>query len=585
MLYGPLGLWAATGLQLYLAASGIRKSPSSTNVITHELSHFVQEVLNSSTIPGLSLGVVRLADDKTPVVEFAAWGRQTEESAENDLTPDALFALASCSKAFLVTSVGLLMEDYAQGRNMTPLPSAVQAFNWETKLKDILPGEWIIQDRWTESKANLRDAFSHLTGMPRHDYSYRPGDTAAYVVRRMRHLPPAYELREQWSYNNQMFMLGAHIVAKYANMSYGSFVAERIFKPLNMTSTSFSPSEAAKTGRLTQTWTRGVRRVPFWMSDAEDDLFAGAGGAISNVEDMTKWLATLLNGGVNPITNRTIVPASVLTDMTTARAIVHGEAEKDISVVGYGMGWFRMSYKGHDVVWHPGAIPGFSLLVAFLPADHLGAVILANMDDKAEETMSVLQRVIDIALGLPATPPPVENHRTDDSETEKPQEQNAVPADDAKPLPLDLDAYTGHYTNVGYGDITLCSPNSTSSYCAHVLADFAAVDAASGEQHPETRLLAAWPRLWSTHIRMLHIGGNSFRLIFPALFPQGYGWNKTAFEYYDSAVSMGRVEFVVEDGQVRGFAMVTDEVVAEARAQRTSGSIREIGDAWFVRTR
>ena len=163
-------------------------------------------------------------------------------------------------------------------------------------------------------------------------------------------------------------MLGAHVVAKYTNMTYGSFVAERIFKPLNMTSTSFSPSEAAKTGRLTQTWTRGVRRVPFWMSDAEDDLFAGAGGAISNVEDMvgcalfivsdrarnsqpcqTKWLATLLNGGVDPITNRTIVPTSVLTHMTTARAIVHGEAAKDLSIVGYGMGWFRMSYKGHDV--------------------------------------------------------------------------------------------------------------------------------------------------------------------------------------------------------------------------------------------
>lgn len=78
----------------------------------------------------------------------------------------ALFALASCSKAFLVTSVGLLIEDYAHGRNSTPLPSALQAFNWETKLKDLLPEEWAVQDAWIDSKANLRDAFSHLTGMP-----------------------------------------------------------------------------------------------------------------------------------------------------------------------------------------------------------------------------------------------------------------------------------------------------------------------------------------------------------------------------------------------------------------------------------
>ena len=144
-----------------------------------------------------------------------------------------------------------------------------------------------------------------------------------------------------------------------------------------------------------------------------------------------------------------------------------------------------------------------------------------------------------------------------------------------------MDAYTGLYTNVGYGNITLCSPNGTSSYCAHVLSDFAAVDAASGEQQAETRLLAAWPRFWSTHVRMLHISDSTFRLIFPALFPRGYGLNKTAFEYYDTAVSMGRAEFLVEDGQVHGFAMITDEVVAEARAQRASGLVREIGDAWF----
>ena len=88
MSHGQFNSWIATGLQLYLATWSVQKPPSSANVITHELSQFVQEVLNSSTIPGLSLGVVRLTDDKKPVAEYAAWGRQTEESKENDLTPD-----------------------------------------------------------------------------------------------------------------------------------------------------------------------------------------------------------------------------------------------------------------------------------------------------------------------------------------------------------------------------------------------------------------------------------------------------------------------------------------------------------------
>ncbi|KAL1945494.1 hypothetical protein VTO73DRAFT_2345 [Trametes versicolor] len=563
----PSGVTAAAGL-------------APTTVITPDVSAFVEGVLNSSTIPGVTMGVVRLAPaDKQPVVELAAWGRQTEESDGHDLIPDALFALASCSKAFLATSIGLLMEDYVHGRNVTPLPPAVDTFDWDTKVQELLPDEWALQDEWANVKANLRDAFGHVTGLPRHDYSYRPGDTHEDIVKRQRLLPPAWELREQWSYNNQMYMVGARIIEKYAQVPYGTFVTSRIFKPLNMTSSTYSPSAAARTGRVTQTWTRGVRRIPYWFSDEVNTLFSGPGGAISNVEDMTKWLATLLNGGVDPRTNITIVPASVLANMTTSRAIESGVPALDISIVGYGMGWFRQSYKGHDAVWHFGAIPGFSLLAAFLPADNLGVVILANMDEKQDATTSILYRVTDEALDLPRS----DELKLDtqfDAQTPLLQMQDVVepPAD---PLPLDLEAYTGNYTSAAYGTISFCAPTSTSAYCTHVLSAFAPVEAASADTLPAARLYAVWPRVWSSHIRLRHTSGNTFGLVFPRLFPEGYGENKTAFEFYDSVVSVGRVEFEVEGGQVQGFAMITQADAAAARAERTNGAIREIGDAWF----
>lgn len=151
----------------------------------------------------------------------------------------------------------------------------------------------------------------------------------------------------------------------------------------------------------------------------------------------------------------------------------------------------------------------------------------------------------------------------------------------ADPLPLDLDAYTGNYTNAAYGTISFCEPTSTSAYCTHVLSAFAPVEAASADTLPAARLYAAWPRVWSSHIRLRHTSGNTFGLVFPRLFPEGYGENKTAFEFYDSVVSVGRVEFEVEGGQVQGFALITQEDAAAARAERTNGTIREIGDAWF----
>ncbi|KAI0752773.1 beta-lactamase/transpeptidase-like protein [Daedaleopsis nitida] len=577
-----------------LGASQTLMQRAHGKIVTPELSASIKGVLDKASIPGLSLGLVRLGDNRQPVIELTAWGRQTEDAEEDDLTPDALFALASCSKAFLTASVGLVMDDYAHGRNVTPLPDGVTRFDWDTRLCDLLPGQWGLQDEWAESRLSLRDAFSHMSGMPRHDYSYRPGETAAHVLQRLKHLRPAYELREQWMYNNQMFMIGAHLISQLANTSYASFVESRIFDPLNMTSSSFSPYKAAKTGRLTQTWTRGSRRIPFWFPDDVAELFAGAGGIISSAVDMTKWLATLLNEGVDPVTNRTVVPPSVFIETTTAHTVVSGAAMGDLSIIGYGMGWFRMSYRGHDVVWHFGAIPGFSLLVAFLPEDNLGTVLLTNIDEKYDDTLLILYRIIDEALALP--PPAHAPSRAVTFQTSSPARahRTSMQADSAAAdhgqSPLGMDAYAGTYHDAAYGTITLCAPNSTSAECIRVLDDFARVDAVSAPapapssaHRPSLTLYAAWPRVWSTHLRLKQAGGTAFAATAPALFPSGYGRDRTPFEFYDSQISVGHAEFVVEDGEVVGFALVMEEQAAAARARRTGGDVREVGDAWFAR--
>ncbi len=58
----------------------------------------------------------------------------------------------------------------------------------------------------------------------------------------------------------------------------------------------------------------------------------------------------LLNGGVNPATNATVVPKSVIAEVTTAHTIISGRATSpELSISGYGMGWSRESYRGYEV--------------------------------------------------------------------------------------------------------------------------------------------------------------------------------------------------------------------------------------------
>ena len=63
--------------------------------------------------------------------------------------------------------MGILMDDFANGRNSTPLPSSIDSFDWNTKVKDLLPGNWQLHDEWASEKVNIKDLLGHRTGMPR----------------------------------------------------------------------------------------------------------------------------------------------------------------------------------------------------------------------------------------------------------------------------------------------------------------------------------------------------------------------------------------------------------------------------------
>ena len=64
------------------------------------------------------------------------------------------------------------------------------------------------------------------------------------------------------------------------------------------------------------------------------------------------WLQTLLNQGVNPHTGEVVIPASVLTTMSTGISIESGgasDATPEMGPIVYGMGFERSTYQGHEV--------------------------------------------------------------------------------------------------------------------------------------------------------------------------------------------------------------------------------------------
>ena len=85
-----------------------------------------------------------------------------------------------------------------------------------------------------------------------------------------------------------MYAVGAYVVSTLTGMRFTDFVNYRIFKPLGMSSSTYSIDEALQTGRFTETWTSFGRLIPPWIQEEYVDLVAGTAGIISCVDDLAR---------------------------------------------------------------------------------------------------------------------------------------------------------------------------------------------------------------------------------------------------------------------------------------------------------
>ncbi|KAI0063208.1 beta-lactamase/transpeptidase-like protein [Artomyces pyxidatus] len=571
-LHGLLAVLAIPGT---LAISTTDQQPllrlKDDRILTPSLVEFIDGVVKTQQVEGLTLAVIR-ADGES---EYGAWGRKTED--DDEMTTDTLFDIGSCSKAFVTAAIGILIDDYAHARNTTPLPTGLKKLDWDSKLKRILPDDWKHMDPWASEQANLVDILSHVSGLPRHEIFYGPGDDTKSVVRNQRYQRPAFELREQWSYNNQMYMIGAEIIRTFTG-SFTEFVEERIFKPLNMTDTTYSPDVAHASGKATQTWTSFGRRIPWWLSeDWQVELAAGPGGVISSAVDLEKWVRMLLNKGVDPRTKKTIIPLSALSTIVSAHSIVNGNPPgvPGASISGYGLGWERTAFNGHDMIQHGGALPGSSAAVIGVLADGVGVVALANADSKGVANSIIATEVLQKLLGFDGESSlRIGSYGINTTPYEAPHAVETVDPPSYN--------YVGVYKNDVFGTLLLCNASSTSHYCGSILDDFSAVDGVSPPQN-SSKLFAELPSLWTSHVRLLYKGDNVFHFQPTYLFPEGYGKNTTPFEEVIELSDRASAVFVVENGDVVGFGLTGTVIEGLTMREKEGGSVEYTADAWFAK--
>jgi CubicO group peptidase (beta-lactamase class C family) len=130
------------------------------------------------------------------------------------------------------------------------------------------------------------------------------------------------------------------LVERLSQQSLPAFIAERIFRPLNMTSSSYSRTSAEASGHASQAFDEEHRRVPHTTSEADMPIEAGMGGILSTAPDMLRWARFLL-AGVEETKAESIVPRAVLEECMSPQVLIrgHGPAKPGRSRITYGFGW------------------------------------------------------------------------------------------------------------------------------------------------------------------------------------------------------------------------------------------------------
>jgi CubicO group peptidase (beta-lactamase class C family) len=355
-----------------------------------DFDSYMEKVLKDWNTPGVGVGIV--VNDK---LVFAKGYGYRDYEKKLPFTAETLCQIASNSKLFTAVAAGMLVEE---GK-----------LTWDKPIRDAVPTIQFYNDQ-LNSNVTLRDMLSHRTGVTRHDLIwFRSPFTRKELFEKLKYLEPQEPLRETFLYNNLMYAATGQIIELKSGKTWEQFVRERIFTPLEMSTTTYAISDMTS---------RPDHGVPFREKRDSFELYkipyyedtegvAPAGAIISNIDELSHWLIALMNDG--KYNGKQVLPPNVLkATLQPAIGLPNslGESQGFWEVLNpaYGMGRQTAAYRGHLITYHGGDLPGFHSQVAFLPNDRIGVIVLVISDHSAPLYNIIPYNVFERLLGMDQTP-------------------------------------------------------------------------------------------------------------------------------------------------------------------------------------
>ena len=403
----------------------------------------LEKVLKKLEEPGFAVAIV----ENDQILYSKGFGYRDYEN-KIKVDSNTLFAIGSATKSFTSSLLGVLREDEKLDFEDSPIDHINELRFYNSQMNDVI---------------SIRDMMSHRTGLPRHDASWYffPTFSKDSLVSRVKHHKPFTSVRNQWWYNNFMFMLQGVIAERITNKTWSENIKEMIFDPLGMTRSNTSIAELENSENAAFGYSQDFKKMDYYKIAG----MGPAGSINSSVNEMSKWLITWINKG--EYKGKKILPPNYTEEAISSQSVVVAnlpdEDNPGLHLTNYGYGWFLSSYKGHYRVEHGGNIDGFSTSAAFYPSDKVGIIVLSNQN--ASNTPSIVRNIIsDRMLDVKKTDwlkyhfDKLKEAELIQKELDKNEDSNKIKGTNPS---RSMNEYEGEYTNLGYGTFDISMKNDS----------------------------------------------------------------------------------------------------------------------------
>ena len=315
------------------------------------VTNYVKGEMQRQHIPGLALLVARGGK----VVRAEGFGLANVE-LQVPVKPETIFQSGSVGKQFTATAVMMLVEE---GKISLDDPL--------TKFFSDAPPAW--------KDVTVRELLSHTAGFGDYpkDFNFRKDWTEDELIKLVESIPLAYPPGTKWAYSNFGYLTLGILIHRVTGEFYGDFLQQRIFRPLDMSSTRIiSEADIVPNRAAGYRLVKGELKNQEWVAPMVNTTADGS--LYFSILDLAKWDAALYT--------EKLLKKSSVDLMWTPTLLKGGQTNAGRPNSGhYGFGWFIDDRNGHRCIHHDGSWQGFETAIDRYVDDRLTVVALTNLAD------------------------------------------------------------------------------------------------------------------------------------------------------------------------------------------------------------